>query len=255
MGVATQQTQVPGEDLELQIRRMWLDEEDKVLPKRKVKRDEMTKAKSNPTNGSTHSVSSDQPERGPQKVPRIGQALIRIRRDAGMSLKSLAELSGVSVGMLSGIERDIANPSLKTITKLRHALNLPVSAFFEERADITDSPKFVRRLADRGKLDLGNLGILKELLSAGEPKYLQFTIMNVSPGGSSGDQPLSYASEKAGVLYSGQLLLRVGNNEALLKTGDSFQFNGQLPHSFRNPGSEVASFLWIIVRVPVEHPI
>jgi len=188
-------------------------------------------------------------------APRIGRALHRIRKDARLSLRQLADLSGVSVGMLSGIERDTANPSLKTLTKLRHALNMPLNAFFEDHTTPVDPPKFVRRLADRGRMDLGRLGILKELLTAGEPKYLQMTIMNVEPGGSSGDQPMSYASEKAGLLFSGELLLRVGQEETLLRAGDSFQFDGQLAHGFRNPGQAVASFLWIIVRLPDDHPV
>lgn len=192
---------------------------------------------------------------GQKTAPRIGRALKRIRKEAGLSLRELADLSGVSVGMLSGIERDTANPSLKTLTKLRHALNQPLNAFFDDPPHVVDAPPFVRRLADRGRLDLGRLGILKELLTAGQPKYLQFTIMNVSPGGSSGDQPLSYASEKAGLLMSGELLLRVGATEALLKAGDSFQFDGQLPHSFRNLGTEIASFLWMIVRLPEDNPV
>ena len=190
-----------------------------------------------------------------EAAPRIGRALRRIRKEAGLSLRALADLSGISVGMLSGIERDTANPSLKTLTKLRHALKQPLNSFFEDHPNVVDTPQFVRRFADRGRMDLGKLGILKELLTAGEPKYLQFTIMNVNPGGSSGDQPLSYASEKGGVLFSGELLLRVGNTEACLKAGDSFQFDGQLPHSFRNLGNEVASFLWVILRLPEDNPI
>src|SRR5699024_9884261 len=116
---------------------------------------------------------------------------------------TLAELSGVSVGMISSIERDISNPSLKTLTKLRHALDMPLNAFFESHPDV---PTFVRRKNDRGQMDLGNLGIYKELLTAGDHKYMQLTIMNVEPQGSSGDQMLRYASEKAGLLLSGKLI-------------------------------------------------
>src|SRR5690625_3472249 len=66
----------------------------------------------------------------PDKIPRIGRALRKNRKKSGLSLRTLAELSGVSVGMISGIERDISNPSLKTLTKLRHALDMPLNAFF-----------------------------------------------------------------------------------------------------------------------------
>lgn len=181
----------------------------------------------------------------PDKIPRIGRALRKNRKKSGLSLRTLAELSGVSVGMISSIERDISNPSLKTLTKLRHALDMPLNAFFESHPDV---PTFVRRKNDRGQMDLGNLGIYKELLTAGDHKYMQLTIMNVEPQGSSGDQMLRYASEKAGLLLSGKLILTVGDQEALLEAGDSFQFNGQKPHGFKNPGDEVARFLWIIAR-------
>jgi transcriptional regulator with XRE-family HTH domain len=46
-------------------------------------------------------------------------------------LERLAELSDVSVGMLSYIERGPTSPSLRTLNKIRLSLDVPISALFE----------------------------------------------------------------------------------------------------------------------------
>jgi predicted DNA-binding WGR domain protein/transcriptional regulator with XRE-family HTH domain len=65
-----------------------------------------------------------------------------------LSLQRLAELSDVSVGMLSHIERGLTSPSLRTLNKIRLALDVPISALFEA-ADEPEGVDFVRRAKSR----------------------------------------------------------------------------------------------------------
>lgn len=177
--------------------------------------------------------------------PRIRQ----LRKQKGMSLQELALASGVSVGMLSNVERNLSNPSARVLTGIRHALGVPLEFFFDgsppgrstgERA----APSFLRRAGMRPTLDLGNLR--KELLTSGSGGGLQIMIIEIDPGGTSGGAPLSYPAEKGGLVLEGSLSLRVGDEEGVLQEGDSFLFNSVLPHSFHNPGDCNARVLWII---------
>jgi transcriptional regulator with XRE-family HTH domain len=187
---------------------------------------------------------------GAPAVPQVGRAIRALRKARGMTLQALALASGVSAGMLSEIERDQANPSLRVLSQIRNALGAPISALFEEPAHPASDPAFVRRSAHRPWLELGYMS--KELLSPGGPQNLQFMILHIPPLGDSGEKPLSYPAEKGGMLLEGALYLSVNGREVLLGVGDSFLFDSLDPHSFRNPLNQTARVLWIMGAVPVE---
>lgn len=180
----------------------------------------------------------------------VGAMIRKLRRAKGLSLQEVATASGVSVGMLSQVERDLANPSLRVLTGIRQALGAEVSDLFPERSRPAQDPEFVRRASRRPRLELGHLS--KELLSSGGHHNLQFMILHLEPDGSSGDQPLRYPAEKGGMILIGELVLKVGEEEALLREGDSFVFDSAAPHSFRNPGRTVTKVLWIIGAVALD---
>ena len=182
--------------------------------------------------------------------PSIGSIIRRLRREKGMSLQEVAKKSGVSVGMLSQVERDLANPSLRVLTGIRRALGAEVSDLFQEPPRTQQDPDFVRRASRRPRLELGQLS--KELLSSGGHHNLQFMILHIQPDGSSGESPLHYPAEKGGLILSGELFLKVGDEEAHLVEGDSFVFDSSVPHSFRNLKQDVAKVLWIIGAVEID---
>ena len=69
----------------------------------------------------------------------IGREVRSHRRAQGMTVADLAQVAGLSVGMLSKIENGITSPSLTTLQALSHALSAPITAFFrgfEERREV-----------------------------------------------------------------------------------------------------------------------
>ena len=181
----------------------------------------------------------------------LGQTIKRLRTERNLSLQRLAELSDVSVGMLSHIERNQTSPSLRTLTKIRLALDVPISALFESSGE-PEGVDFVRRAKSRPVLNLGPEHLVKELLSPPNARALQFMMLVIPPGGSSGAAPIGYPSEKGGLVIEGQITLHVGPNATRLGVGDRFQFDGALPHRFVNAGSGAAKVLWIIVQQSLE---
>lgn len=167
-----------------------------------------------------------------------------------MSLQDLALASNVSLGMLSQVERGLSNPSVRVMTSIRHALGADLGSIFRDEPRVAADPSFVHRHHSRPRLRFAHLS--KELLSAGTGHNLQFMILHIDPGGSSGDTTLRYPAEKGGLILSGSLLLRVGEEEAALQEGDSFVFDSAIPHSFRNPAAVEAKVLWIIGAVPLD---
>jgi len=182
-------------------------------------------------------------------APQVGATLKRLRQDKKLSLNELAKLSGVSIGQLSQIEREKANPSLKTLTRIRLALGVPLSALFDGQSAQYNDPKFVRRVNLRPVLSVGGpQALVKTLLSPSVAHNLQFMFIDVPPHGNSGALAMTYPSEKGGLLMSGELNLDVGDESIVLHPGDSFQFDGGMAHGFRNTTDFMAQVLWFVVQ-------
>src|SRR5260370_32696783 len=60
----------------------------------------------------------------------IAERVREFRLQLGLTVGQLAELTGLSKGMLSKIENAQASPSLATLARLSDSLKVPVTAFF-----------------------------------------------------------------------------------------------------------------------------
>ncbi len=78
--------------------------------------------------GGNGHASSKQEIMSPKEMQRWGEAIRQRRRDLGLTLKQLAELTDISFGYLAKLERgdaDAKNPTRLVIAALRGALNIP----------------------------------------------------------------------------------------------------------------------------------
>ncbi|GGE14768.1 transcriptional regulator, XRE family with cupin sensor [Gemmobacter megaterium] len=190
------------------------------------------------------------PDDGRASDPHVGSNLRNLRKAKGLSLQRLAEASGVSVGMISQVERGLANPSMRLLTSLRRALNISMQELFGDVATAAPSnadPHFVRRRENRPVIDLGTLH--KELLTPTDRHHLQIMILRLEPGGESGGKALSYPAEKGGLVLAGKVMLSVDGEVAEMTEGDSFVFDSVRPHFLRNSSDAPAEVLWIIGAV------
>ena len=57
-------------------------------------------------------------------LTEFGRNVSRLRNDAGLSQDKLAEKADLDRTYLSGIERGVRNPGIKTVLRLAHALDV-----------------------------------------------------------------------------------------------------------------------------------
>jgi len=62
----------------------------------------------------------------------VSERLKALREERDLSIRGLGRLSGLSANALSVIERGLSSPSVSTLYKIANALEIPVTAFFEE---------------------------------------------------------------------------------------------------------------------------
>lgn len=180
-------------------------------------------------------------------INEIGSRIRQVRTIRKMSLAELSQHSGVSIAMLSNVERGQAYPSVQTLQKIVAILDIDISELFRSgtQGGQIDSEVIVRS-ADRLRVKFGSDGLAKQLLSPARSSDLEMLMLEIEPGCTSGPVPWVRNSEKAGLVIEGRFEFTLGSATSLLEEGDSFQFDGRTPHSFRNPGQTMARVLWII---------
>lgn len=180
------------------------------------------------------------------EAPVLGQRMRSMRQRRHWTLQELSARSGLSVGMLSQIERSLSSPSIRSLQKLAEIFAVPVGWFFSEAAAPQQGPAWIQRRAQRRVLDLSAKGITKELLVPDGDGVLELMLITVEPGGSSGDAPYAHAGEDAGTVLEGVLELEVDGVAGRLQAGDSFRFAATLPHRFGNPGPLRCVVVWAV---------
>ncbi|WP_241665498.1 cupin domain-containing protein [Teichococcus oryzae] len=179
---------------------------------------------------------------------RLGECVRLLRQRMRLSIQELGRRTGLSIGMISQLERGLSTPSIRTLRLLSLALQVPVSFFFEERppGDGAGSPYVVRR-PQRRLLRLTSSGVLKESLAPDAPGTMEMYELTLSPGGSSGADFVKHQGEKAGYVLAGTLRLWLDHEAHLLEEGDTFRFPSAVPHMFDNPGGAPTRIVWITV--------
>ncbi len=176
----------------------------------------------------------------------LGQRMRGMRQRRNWTLQEMSTRSGLSIGMLSQIERGLSSPSIRSLQKLAEIFAVPIGWFFSESQGASQGPAWIQRRAQCRILDLSAKGITKELLSPDGDGAIELMRITIEPGGSSGEAPYQHLGEDAGTVIEGVLELEVNGVIALVQTGDSFRFPSCEPHRFGNPGPMRCVVIWAV---------
>jgi len=165
--------------------------------------------------------------------PDIGGRLRALRRRYKLSLRALAKISGVSANTISLVERGRTSPSVATLHRLAIALDVPITAFFEEVAE--QQVILVRANHQAG---VGNRGTELRSLGSGlaEQQIEPFLLTLVGPG-HSGKRPVVHLGQEFVFCLEGALEYEIDGRLYRLDAGDSLLFEAHLPHCWRNASS------------------
>jgi transcriptional regulator with XRE-family HTH domain len=179
--------------------------------------------------------------------PRIGYQLRRERRIRRLRLKDVADEAGLSQSLISKIENNKTSPSISTLHRLAKALGTSVSALFaaDESLDQVVQRPQERPIAGRVQSMVEWDGIEAEIIVPYvRGRLLEGFVFIMEPGGHSGGI-LRHDGEECGYVLEGCLELVVDDETHILNPGDSFFFNSDRPHSYRNPGKVTTRVIWI----------
>lgn len=178
-----------------------------------------------------------------EQEPLIGASIRAVRRRRGLTLRQVADLSGVTESFLSQVERDIASPSIATLRRIAVALGTSIGVILDEAGPHGQ----LVRAADRRVVSYPGLKARDEFLTDGSAGRLQVIMSIVEPGGGTGPEAYTHESdEECLIVLEGTLDLWVGSEQHRLGAGDAIRYSSRVPHRNENPGPDTARVLFVI---------
>ncbi len=176
----------------------------------------------------------------------VGKRVRALRDSMGLSLRDLAERSGVSAPMLSQVERGDTSPTLTIAGRIAQGLELTLSQLLrlDEAEHVVVVPNGTGRTRERG----GHR--TEELTPALPGQRADVSRHTLEPGASTGgpkDPPMHEAgARETALVLTGRLTLVVDGEARQLVQGDAVTFDADLPHHFENRDRSPCEFVAVV---------
>jgi transcriptional regulator with XRE-family HTH domain len=176
----------------------------------------------------------------------VGARVRALREGMDLSLRDLAERSGVSAPMLSQVERGETSPTLTVAERIASGLDLTLSQLLR----LDEAPHVVVTRANERRSRTRRGHRTEELTPPLPGQRADVSVHTLDSGASTGrpgDPPLHEpGARETAVVLSGSVALMIDDGRHDLDAGDSVTFDADLPHHFSNEGSEAAEFLAVV---------
>jgi DNA-binding XRE family transcriptional regulator/uncharacterized cupin superfamily protein len=175
----------------------------------------------------------------------VGAKIREIRSTRRLSLRSLAQRSGLNINTLSLVENGKSSPSVSTLQQLAFGLDVPITAFFASEPDqkrVVFTPAGDRPHAAVGPTCMENLG--KDLAG----NSVQPFVVTLDIGGTSGSEMIVHTGYEFVYCLSGKVLYIIDGVRFELNPHDSIVFESHIPHRWENLDSGPSGM--VLVYVP-----
>lgn len=183
---------------------------------------------------------------------RIGRQIRDLRKARGITLQSMADSIGRSVGYVSQVERGVSSLPIPLLQQISSTLGVQITWFFHSELEQPFKELgHVVRGESRRQLEFSGTGIQEELLSPGLSGDLLMLLTTLAPLAKSDEQPRKRRGEEAGFVKSGSLELTISEQTFLLNEGDSFSIGADETHQLRNPSEDQNTVIVWVMTPPI----
>lgn len=170
----------------------------------------------------------------------IGKRLLKLRKERGLTLKHLANETGLASPYISQVEKGESIPSVAVILQLSRALEVDSSILLKEekkRAGKKSAEDYQKRTEAYS---------YKTLTPEARHKHLKAFKVLIDP--KSEHKPVNYQhlGEEFHYVLKGKIEVLVGENKNILDPGQCLHFNSSIVHRLRNLSSEQAELLVVL---------
>ena len=175
---------------------------------------------------------------------QIGERMKSLRLSKNMTIKKLSAKTGLSVGFISNVERDVNSPTISSLQKICRALDTDIGDFF---TNINNSGIVLHR-RHRQLLQTDAQGKFKVEIFSLPHKKLQPSCIDILPGGQYGDSTMCHEDEEICLILEGGVRFVAGDNEYMLEEGDCIYVESLVPHCLFNEGQVMARTFWVTLN-------
>lgn len=179
---------------------------------------------------------------------RLGAEIRRVRAERGLTLVDIANTTGLSVSMLSMLERGKTGVSVGSLVAIASAMGVAVGELFQSPPA---PPLSLVRHDEQQELTIGR-GVIRRLIQRSTEHGLEVASLHLDPGAHTGSEMVRHEGQEVVVLQSGTLTVHINDTVTVLDAGDSIRFDASAPHRFANTGTTAARSL-LVVRIPLPH--
>lgn len=161
----------------------------------------------------------------------VGGNLRRLRDERGLTLRTLAEKSGLAINTLSLIEKGKSSPSVSTLQQLATAFEVPITVFFEAQAP-RERVAYVK--ADHRPRASFDCGILEDLGAGSGIQAVEPFVVTLEANAGSGPREIVHTGYEFVYCLEGRIAYTIDRHTYLLEPGDSLLFESHLPHHWQD---------------------
>jgi transcriptional regulator with XRE-family HTH domain len=175
----------------------------------------------------------------------VGKKIVNFRRAHDITIRELADMTGLSSALISQLERGIGNPTMSALSALADALGITLQELVASQIENRD---LICRKEDRATVRQDkNLLIRSVLVENAMNTSLSVMMMELQPHTSSGFD--IHAEEECIFVISGTMAVVFENEEFVLNGGDSIRVLPTRQHMIRNDGETPAAAMNIKCKV------
>jgi quercetin dioxygenase-like cupin family protein len=171
----------------------------------------------------------------------FGAKMTQLRQARQISFEQLAKTSGFSQRYLKEIEEGITIPPVSAVIQIAKALSVDSGSFLS--AEEQEASQRRRRESFFKRTQAYSY---KTLTPDAEEKHMKAFLVTIDP--KQDHKMVEYRHEGEEFLYvlKGHVEVMVGENQNLLKKGETLHFNSDITHKLRNLSNEEAKLLVVI---------
>jgi transcriptional regulator with XRE-family HTH domain len=175
----------------------------------------------------------------------LGSEIRRVRAQRGLTLTDLSETTGLSVSMLSMLERGKTGVSVGSVVAVASALGIQVGELFHTAS--AGDPNLTRR-AEQVEITIGS-GVVRRLIMQDRDHGIEMTMLKLPPGTHTGTEPVRHEGHEYVTVLDGVLTVEIAQETYELKAGDAIHLDAERLHRFANQSANV-SRLMLVVQLP-----
>lgn len=170
----------------------------------------------------------------------LGSKIRSLRKSKKLNIRDLANISGLSTGLISQVERNKVVPSINAMLKIARSLDVTMGYFFDEEKDLST----ITRKDERRTIITNNDSRIYELLIPTHNKKIEYMLITLNGCTHGSEQAISHEGEECGYVIKGSMVVIIQGEKHILHQGDSIYFDSSKPHVYENYDDKECTSIW-----------